>query len=89
MGVRPRGTDRAEVVQVIRTTSLIGEGIEGDPVRYIYQYWYFDGNLLASNDEHPTQIDNRMDSKTIGEALKKIASIQKNEARKNCVFSCT
>lgn len=52
MSVRPRGTDRAEVIRVIRTTSLIGEGIEKDPVRYIYQYWDFDGNLLASKDEY-------------------------------------
>lgn len=48
--VRPRGTDKAEVMQVIKTISILGEGIEKDPVRYIYQYWDFEGNLLASHD---------------------------------------
>lgn len=50
MSVRPRGTDKAEVIQVIRTKSILGEGTKEDPVRYIYQYWDFEGNLLASND---------------------------------------
>lgn len=48
--VRPRGTDKAEVISVIKTTSLLGNGIEKDPVRYVYQYWDFKGNLLASHD---------------------------------------
>ena len=48
--IRPRGTDKAEVIQVIRTESIIGRGIEEDPVRTIYQYWDFEGNLLASKD---------------------------------------
>lgn len=47
---RPRGTDKAEVIQVIKTISLLGLGTKEDPVRYIYQYWDFDGNLLAKND---------------------------------------
>lgn len=48
--VRPRGTDKAEVIQVIRTVSLLGNGTEKDPVRHIYQYWDFEGQLLASHD---------------------------------------
>lgn len=47
---RPRGTDKAEVIQVIKTTSILGKGIKEDPVRYIYQYWDFEGNLIASHD---------------------------------------
>lgn len=47
---RPRGTDKAEVMQVIKTISLLGLGTEKDPVRYVYQYWDFKGNLLASHD---------------------------------------
>lgn len=47
---RPRGTDKAEVMQVIKTMSLFGLGTKEDPVRYIYQYWDFKGNLLASHD---------------------------------------
>lgn len=47
---RPRGTDKAEVMQVIKTISLLGLGTKEDPVRYLYQYWDFDGNLLAKHD---------------------------------------
>ena len=47
---RPRGTDAVEIMKVIRTTSIIGYGTEKDPVRLIYQYWDFEGNLLASDD---------------------------------------
>lgn len=46
----PRGTDKAKVIQVIQTVSIIGAGTEKDPIRYIYQYWDFKGNLLASKD---------------------------------------
>lgn len=48
--VRPRGTDNAKVIKVIKTESLIGRGIPEDPVRQIYQYWDFKGNLLAKHD---------------------------------------
>lgn len=48
--VRPRGTDKAKVMKVIRTESIIGRGIPEDPVRLIYQYWDLKGNLLAKND---------------------------------------
>ena len=48
--VRPRGTDKAKVIEVIQTESIIGRGIPEDPVRLIYQYWDFKGNLLAKND---------------------------------------
>ena len=48
--IRPRGTEKAEVIQVIKTTSLLGIGAKEDPVRYINQYWDFKGNLLASHD---------------------------------------
>ena len=45
-----RGTDAAKVITVIRTTSLIGEGTEKAPVRFLYQYWDLKGKLLASHD---------------------------------------
>ena len=48
--VRPRGTDKAKVIQVIKTISLLGLGTKEDPVRCIYQYWDFNGNLLAKCD---------------------------------------
>lgn len=48
--VRPRGTDSAQVIQVIKTESLRGKGVEGDVCRTVTQYWDFDGNLLAESD---------------------------------------
>ncbi len=48
--VRPRGTDKAKVIRVIRTESIIGNGTKEDQVRQIYQYWDFKGNLLAKHD---------------------------------------
>lgn len=55
--VRPKGTDNAKVIKVIQTKSLIGRGIQKDPARYIYQYWDFKGNLLASHDTLNNAID--------------------------------
>lgn len=48
--VRARGTDKAKVIKVIQTKSILGKGTKEDPVRYIYQYWDFRGNLLAEKD---------------------------------------
>lgn len=50
MLVRPRGTDRAKVIQVIETSALRGRGTEEDQCREVKQYWDFEGNLLAEND---------------------------------------
>lgn len=50
METRPRGTDKAKVIKVIQTKSLLGLGTKEDPARYIYQYWDFKGRLLASHD---------------------------------------
>ena len=48
---RPRACDHAEVMHVIVTKAIAGNGVdEGDPVRLVTQYWDFDGNLLATND---------------------------------------
>jgi len=51
MGFTVRGTDKAEVIQVIRTESLKGSGTPEDPFRIVVQYWSFDGKLLAENDD--------------------------------------
>ena len=48
--VRPRGTDSAQVIQVIKTESMRGVGTDEDLCRIVTQYWDFDGNLLAEND---------------------------------------
>ena len=47
---RPRGTDSAQVIQVIKTESLRGEGTNEDMCRIVKQHWSFDGELLAEND---------------------------------------
>lgn len=46
---RPRGTDSAELVEVIKTTALKGKGTEDDPAYIVTQYWDLDGKLLAEN----------------------------------------
>lgn len=48
--VVPRGVDSAKIIQVIETVALKGAGTEADPIRYIKQYWTFDGELLAEKD---------------------------------------
>ena len=50
MGVTPRGVDSAKIIKVIETKALKGNGTEENPVRYVYQYWVFEGNLLAERD---------------------------------------
>lgn len=40
----------AEVIRVIRTTSVIGRGVEDDYCRDITQFWTEDGQLLATVD---------------------------------------
>ena len=46
---RPRGTDKARVIRVIVTESLLGRGTADDPVSIITQYWSLDGKLLADS----------------------------------------
>ena len=56
MGIaRPRGTDSAQVIQVIKTKSMRGVGTDEDLCRIVTQYWDFDGNLLAENDPQITE----------------------------------
>lgn len=38
---------RSEVIQVIETRREVGTDAEGDPVRIVFEYWSFDGKLLA------------------------------------------
>lgn len=48
--VKLKGTNKAKVIKVIRTETVVGSGEEKDPVRLMYQYWDFKGNLLAQQD---------------------------------------
>ena len=44
-------TRQAEVIQVIRTVSMVGTGVgPNDPVRNVTSYWTLDGKKLASTD---------------------------------------
>ena len=47
---KPRGTDSAQVIQVIKTEAMRGEGTQEDLCRTVTHYWDFDGHLLAEND---------------------------------------
>lgn len=44
------GCEKVEMISVIRTMTVYGAGVHGDPVRYLYQYWSTDGELLAQHD---------------------------------------
>ncbi len=45
-------THNAYVMKVIRTDlDLVGQGVEGDPVRRVVQFWTLEGKLLAEVDE--------------------------------------
>lgn len=39
-----------EIVEVIHTQALRGQGTEENPIRHVDQYWSKDGELLAEND---------------------------------------
>jgi hypothetical protein len=55
---RPRGCDRAKVVEVVETLALVGAGVPGDPSRILVEYWTRDGQLLAERDTYvPTEAD--------------------------------
>ena len=48
---RPRGTDSAEIVQVIKTRAISGTGEHGDPCVMQIRYWTTDGKLIATLEE--------------------------------------
>ena len=52
MAARPRGTDTAQVIKVIKTTALVGGGEENDLCRIVEQYWTLSGSLIATVDPY-------------------------------------
>lgn len=52
--IRHSNVDSVKVISVIQVESLVGEGIEGDPVRPIYEYFTTDGILLARTEKNQT-----------------------------------
>lgn len=46
--------DSVEVISLIKTSLLLrGEGVPGDPIRIITQYWTMDGHLEFEKDPFP------------------------------------
>lgn len=48
---------KAQVIKVIRTSCVTGKGTEESPLRYLYQYWDIDGNLLSEHDTIQDSVD--------------------------------
>lgn len=57
--------DRAEVMQVIKTTLLRRGDGQLDPVRLVTQYWSFAGELLAEVDPFPSAAANTGEAKDV------------------------
>ena len=49
--ISARGTEKAEIVEVIKTTSTVGNGTHENPTREQIRYWDLAGTLLC--DYHP------------------------------------
>ncbi len=47
--IEPETTRRAELIEVIKTVSVRGNGVD-TVFREVIQYWSKDGKLLAEND---------------------------------------
>ena len=55
---RPRSADKAKVIQVIVTQSVVGSGVNGEDLpRAVTSYWSLDGDLLAEYDPLLERID--------------------------------
>ena len=48
--IRGSNVQTSRVIEVIRTSSLFGDGTKENPVREIIQYWSLEGKLLATHD---------------------------------------
>lgn len=47
---RNSSVNEAKLIQVIYVESITGEGVEGDPIRPVREYFSTDGVLLARTD---------------------------------------
>lgn len=43
---------RSEVIQVIKTVYITGEGTKNDPIRQVIAYFDFDGTLICKKDNY-------------------------------------
>lgn len=48
---RNSAVNEAKVIQVIAIESITGEGVEGDPIRLVREYFTLDGQLLARTEK--------------------------------------
>lgn len=44
------GVVKAQLIQVVATAAIVGEGRDGDPIRRVTAYWSPEGDLLAIAD---------------------------------------
>jgi len=58
---RLSNVDRARVVELIEVCSIIGKGVEGDPVRRQLEWYTFDGELVARTDEELSLFEKEAD----------------------------
>ncbi len=49
---RRSNVDGARVVELIEVCSVIGKGVEGDPVRRLFEWYTFEGELVARTDSN-------------------------------------
>lgn len=57
--VRPRGTDSVRVISVVEVTTTVGDGMPGNPMRTMTEYWSLSGARLAVRDSYRSgEIDN-------------------------------
>lgn len=49
---RLSNVDEARVIEVVEVKSIVGEGIDGSPIRQITEYFSKEGELLARRDTH-------------------------------------
>ena len=52
--IEHKGPNDVRVMKVIRVICRKGNGTSENPVRFVYQYWDFKGNLLAEYDKWKT-----------------------------------
>ena len=52
----------AEIVEVLKTVSVYGKGIEDNPIREITQYWTLEGKMLLKIDPWVEDLKRHEDS---------------------------
>lgn len=47
---RDTNVNSVEIVQMIKVDSVVGRGVDGDPVRVITEFYTMDGQIVARHD---------------------------------------